>query len=400
MGASSYGTGLLGTRTLTDILGLIEQLEVFGEGNLTLANGRKEVGSIYDDSGHQNQGFPTLGYGFNLFDKNTLFSVLDGLLPEGTTYAAGVQNQNVFVAGALAAQQSGHTIMTVQNVRDYFFWLVDQYVLGWTQTTQTLQNQLTYALQQFYAGNGASLYNNGTFVPPIVGVNTGAASLMQFRFTKSLADRTNAEFVLQNLVTGVSNLSEGLAGSGLSIDGKSPGLLLLLQSNGVGVYGSGNLIGAGPSSDAWTALVAAYYQGTKGWLRGVSNGLAFTDPAQAWYALRYAGLSPNRDYVETQLLQINGSSTADTTSLAFQAYGMLTAHRNTIFPFENENGINPDVTVSPNAAPTPTSAMSTAGGQIRSLVGGQHLPYSGYQYSGPQASDVPGANTGRGSFDG
>ena len=74
MTATSYGTGLIGTQTLTDLLGTLERVEGFGEGNHTLF--QNTPGAIYDDSGRQGSGRPTLGYGFNITVSNTLLAVL------------------------------------------------------------------------------------------------------------------------------------------------------------------------------------------------------------------------------------------------------------------------------------------------------------------------------------
>lgn len=108
MSISSYADGLVGTSALKSMLGLLELVEGYGQTG--------EPGQLYIDS----QGHPTIGYGFNLDQQNVLTAVLDGLLPAGTDYVAGGNNQNVFVAGAQAAENSNLPVMSVGQVIAYF----------------------------------------------------------------------------------------------------------------------------------------------------------------------------------------------------------------------------------------------------------------------------------------
>jgi len=110
--ASSYGSGLSGTAALADMLGLLEVTEGYGKP----PNG---PGAVYDDG----SGNPTIGYGFDLTDTNSLGAVLDGLLPAGVTYIQGQTNQNVFVAGAAAAA-SGKAVESATAVVQYFSWFI------------------------------------------------------------------------------------------------------------------------------------------------------------------------------------------------------------------------------------------------------------------------------------
>jgi hypothetical protein len=108
-----YAGGLIGTPELADILGLLERAEGFG-------NTSRGLGNIYDDSSPGNtngkaNGKPTIGYGFNLCDPNTLAAVLDGL-----TFTVGPSTGNVFVLGAAAAPAAGKTVESATDVAAYF----------------------------------------------------------------------------------------------------------------------------------------------------------------------------------------------------------------------------------------------------------------------------------------
>jgi hypothetical protein len=123
MSDTSYGSGLRGTRTLTDTLGLIEAMEGYGKSETTL-------GDLYGDSvpGVGSEGNATIGYGFNLSIPNVLNAVSDGLLPAGVNYLAGGLNQNVFVAGAAAASAANHPVMSQTQVLSYFRCVVGRYL--------------------------------------------------------------------------------------------------------------------------------------------------------------------------------------------------------------------------------------------------------------------------------
>lgn len=339
MSILSYADGLVGTPALSNILGLLEMVEGYG---LTGAPGR-----LYIDS----QGHPTIGYGFNLDQQNVLGAVLDALLPPGTHYVAGGNNQNVFTVGAQAAENAGLTVMSVQQVIGYFSWLVGQYGSKSIPTLGSLQDDLTFALQQFYAGNGSKLYRSGpgAFVIPTAGV---ASESVTFSFSPT--DRTNPEQVLINViigadssVSGSSDINEGDAGT-LRITGYSPSLFTTFVNHGVQLDTSGNLVGAGPSSSQWAAVLAADYNGLPHY---TSLGLATEDPAETWEVLRYTTKAPDRGYIEAQVFGLNGGSNADPLSLAYQDYEMLDASRSAIMGFELVNGIDPNDTSSNPSAP-------------------------------------------------
>ena len=368
MSISSYADGLVGTSALKSMLGLLELVEGYGQTG--------EPGQLYIDS----QGHPTIGYGFNLDQQNVLTAVLDGLLPAGTDYVAGGNNQNVFVAGAQAAENSNLPVMSVGQVIAYFSWVVGQYGTSSIRTLGKLQDDLTYALQQFYAGNGSNLYNGGAFVLPTSGVPS-----TNITFSFSTTDRTNPEQILSNLITGAnslvtgsSDIDEGDAGT-LRITGYSPGLFTTFVAHGVQTDTNGNLVGAGPDSSQWAAIIAADYNGLPAYS---SLGLATGDPAETWKVLRYTTQAPYRGYIESQVFGLNGGSTADPLSLAYQDYEMLDAGRSSIMSFELTNGIDPNDTSSNPSAPA-KGGLTIAYGDI---VAAQNQKNGPFYFPGPLAT--------------
>jgi hypothetical protein len=371
--ATDYGSGLIGTTTLANLLAVIEQQEGYGETQTA-------TGAVYVDSVND----PTIGFGFDLTQNNVLKAVLDGLLPSGVNYVPGGPNQNVFVASAAAAAAANKPVESSTNVVNYFSWLVSQYtsetgLLADDDDKATLlQQDLTLALQQFYAGNGSTLINpdaqgNPHYILPTAGV----AAQSNVSFTFSAFNTQNAEQVLSNLLVGVSNLAEGGAET-ISITGYSPGLYATLSRVGVPLDGSGNLSGAQPNSPQWVSLVVAGYLGLPS---HISQGLAYNDPAQTWYITRYTSNLPEnngyaaRGMLESQIFGLNGSSTANPTTLAIQDYEMLTEHRGTILSFESQYGINPNSDGSAN------SAITNAAGDA--------LAFGTYKYRGPKAMVPP-----------
>jgi hypothetical protein len=250
MSALDYGTGLIGTTNLAYMLGIIERVEGYGE-----AGSGNGPGLLYTDS----RSHPTIGYGFDLTQSNTMAAVLDGLLPAGQTYVAGGSNQNVFVVGAANSLANSQPVESAGAVAAYFSWIITQFTSpsGLIHNNLAgLQQDLTWALQQFYAGYGATLINgsgHGSVLP-----TSGNATVAGVSFSFPPTDGTNAEQVLSNLITG-NGIPEGGAGS-LSIDGYSPLLYGTFMRKNVPVAG-GNFVGAQPQSEQWAALVAADYNG-------------------------------------------------------------------------------------------------------------------------------------------
>ena len=343
MSATAYGSGLIGTTALQNLLDIIEVEEGYGE----TQNG---PGALYVDGVNH----PTIGFGFDLTQSNVLGAVLDGLLPSGVTYVVGQTNQNVFVHGAAAAAAAQHTVESTTNVVNYFSWLITQFGTKTSaiyHDSDQLQQDLTWALQQFYAGNGYALINADANGNPLYKLPTQGVANSTIEFAFSDTDPTNAELVLQNLIIGAS-ISEGTAGP-LPITGYSPSLYGVMTRANVPLDGSGNLIGAQPNSSQWVGLVLAAFQGLP---HNASKGLADNDPAQTWYILRYTSNLPEisgyakRGMLEAQLFGLNGVSTASAATLAIQDYEMLTEHRSTIVDFESSYGVNTAHSAINNAA--------------------------------------------------
>jgi YD repeat-containing protein len=344
----SYGLGLPGL-TLTDLWGLIEELELF-------------KGSVYNDTANN----PTIGYGFNLTElgpngtnvTNTLGAVLDQLSYSVTVGSVNYTG-NVFQVAAAQAAATGQPPPSVASIVNYFenIALSVKATLGTPSDYRNLQQELNWALQSFFVGQGPRLLSSSFALlqgPP----TNGAASNVTFGFPSTPAGYAAAQAVLTNLIQGNQITEFAGAGGSLTISGKSPTLWTSLASK-AGTYtdsvtGDQDINGAPPGSQQWEALVSAFYQGSIGSTRLVASGLKNNDPALAWYSLRYLGSSPllaapnvangfaKRNYLQAQVFGINGASTANPLVLAFQDYQMLTQYRSTIVPYEQKFGDDPD----------------------------------------------------------
>jgi hypothetical protein len=339
--------------TLGDLFGFLEKVESFGE-TASLPN-VPSPGRIYiDPSWHA-----TIGYGFALdgqlqYNRNgalinatALGAVLDAMTftsSQPVTLVGGqtvtYSDANVFAAAAEAAEAMGTTAPSATEIVQYFSGLIQKYE---SYGQGQLQTYLDEALQDFYLG----VVPTGTGPPPT------PKDPPPVTFTMTPAEAGTA---LLNVIEG-GTLQE--ATGGVPIVGKSPDLLNVLQAHGV-PYISGELQGADAASPQWEALVAAYYNGGLG---GASQGLADSDPAQAWYDLRYVVNHPLsaanntangiavRDYLQSQMFGLNGASSGDSWAQAIQDYEMLTEHRATIISFEQRFRANPDGP-NPYAAPS------------------------------------------------
>jgi hypothetical protein len=101
---TAYTTGL-NSVTLGEMYGLLEKLEGFGE-NAWRGQGNR-AGVVYFDSGN----VPTIGYGFNLNDENSLLAVLEWIRNSygDNVFQSVSKRPNVIFAG---------------SIKRYFDWLL------------------------------------------------------------------------------------------------------------------------------------------------------------------------------------------------------------------------------------------------------------------------------------
>jgi hypothetical protein len=346
----SYGSNLPAT-TLDSLMGVLEEEEGYGALNLP--------GRLYMDSVDH----PTIGYGFDLTQKNSLGAVLDVM--QGSFTVKGVTTTgNVFSAVAAFAQASSVAVPSTSAIVNYFYWIVHQYPSNPSvNSLGGLQTQLDNALQDFFTGARPDLVMvNGA---PQLPAPPTAPSGVVFEFSNT--DFSAAQQVLTELIEGAS-IPEQTSGA-LGVTGVSPALWAAFANNNAPLDTNQNIIGAGPDSQQWIALVLAAYNGFP---LHASDGVRNMDPAQSWYSLRYTdnGLITSgvakRDYIESTIFGLNGNQSAITYNLALQDYQMLAQHRSTIIPFEQKWGVDPDGT-NPLSVPVAGTAMANADGDISSI---------------------------------
>jgi hypothetical protein len=311
----SYGSSLPST-TLDSLLGFLELEEGYGET-------QRGAGRLYVIGGD-----PTIGYGFDLTQKNVLGAVLDVMT--GSYTISGVNYEGNVFAAAAAFATAAKTTISAASLVNYF-----EFIVRSSANASTVEGYLSGALQQIFAGGTPYVQVNGQYQLP------QSSSNPTFSFPAS--NLQLAQQVLTELITGAT-LDEGAAGL-ISVVGYSPAAWTALTSNGAAVDSNGNIIGAAPDSQQWIALVANQFNGLT---RHTSVGFKYNDPAQTWYYLRYtnnlaisSGVA-KRNYLQSTMFGLNGGASTVTSTLALQDFEMLAEHRTTIINFEQTYGPNPD----------------------------------------------------------